>query len=106
MRTGSANASALGNEVADYFCDWTKRSFNLEVGGGDDEQQLAADTISALRLHARSIVGKNEWPQVCVCAGGQSTDMSVERSVHMRWNTKRLTYCDSYPTWYTLLRVA
>ena len=65
MRADSANASELGDEVADYFCDWTKRSFNLEVGGGADEPQLAADTISAFRLHARSIVSKNEWPQVC-----------------------------------------
>lgn len=52
----------------DYFCDWTKRSFNLEVRGPGD---INAD-VTELRAHARSIVNSNEWPQLWILKPQQS----------------------------------
>lgn len=51
------------------FCDWTKRSFNLELG---PQGELLSAEVAALRSHAHAIVATNEFPQLWILKPQQS----------------------------------
>ena len=61
-----AMAQARGDPM---FCEWTKRSFNLELGA---RGELLEGEVAALRSHARAIVATNEFPQLWILKPQQS----------------------------------